>query len=125
MSFDNLFANLRSRKMLSTSVILFTLAMGVVIGTVITGAVGAAREQVAPGATPLSIPAPAQLSSAFVQVAKMVGPTVVNINVESTIKHPVTQRRSPQGRQQAPQSPEKKPITCSSRATPRAPSSAP
>src|ERR1035438_1524966 len=36
----------------------------------------------------------------------MVGPTVVNINVESTIKHPVTQRRSPQGRQQAPQSPQ-------------------
>jgi serine protease Do len=106
MSFENLFVNLRSRKLLSTSVILFTLAMGVVIGTVITGAVGAAREQVAPGATPLSIPAPAQLSSTFVQVAKTVGPSVVNINVESTIKHPAMQRRGQRGQQQQqPQSP--------------------
>jgi serine protease Do len=108
MSFDNLFANLRNRRLLSTSVILFTLAMGVVIGTLITGAVGAAREQVAPGATPLSIPAPAQLSSTFVQVAKAVGPSVVNINVESTIKHPAPQgrQRTPRGQQQQqPQTP--------------------
>jgi serine protease Do len=105
MSFENMFANLRSRKMLSTSVILFTLATGVVIGTVITGAVGAAREQIAPGATPLSIPAPAALSSDFVRVAKTVGPTVVNINVESTIKHPQMQRRAPRGQGQQPQTP--------------------
>ncbi len=104
MSVNNMFTNLRTRKLLSTSVILFTLAMGVVIGTVITSAVGAAHEQVAPGATPLSIPAPAQLSSAFVQVAKMVGPTVVNINVESTIKHPqVRQRVGPGQRGTQPQ----------------------
>jgi serine protease Do len=102
MSFDNLFTNLRSRKLLSTSVILFTLAMGVVIGTVITGAVGAARDQVAPGATPLTIPSAARLSSEFVQVAKMVGPTVVNINVESTIKHPQATQPRRRGQQQAP-----------------------
>ncbi len=91
-------SGLRQRKLLSTTIILFTLALGVVIGTLITGAVGAARDQgVAPGATPLAIPAPAQLSSAFVQVAKLVEPAVVNINTESTIKHPqVRRKRSPQ-----------------------------
>jgi serine protease Do len=63
--------------------------------------VRAARDQVAaPGATPLSIPAPAQLSSAFVQVAKMVEPAVVNINTESTLKnHP---RVQPKQRQRTP-----------------------
>jgi serine protease Do len=101
MSLDHLFANLRTRKMLSSAVILFTLALGVVIGTVITGAVGAARDQIAPGATPLSIPAPAALSSEFVKVAKMVEPSVVNINVESVVKaQPMVRRRrgaAPQG----------------------------
>jgi len=99
MSLEHFFTNLRHRKFLSGTVILFTLALGVVIGTVITGAVGAARDQVAPGATPLSIPAPAQLSSAFVQVAKMVEPAVVNINVESTVKHPAVKRGTPRGGQ--------------------------
>ena len=96
MSLDHLFTNLRTRKMLSSAVILFTLALGVVIGTVITGAVGAARDQIAPGATPLSIPAPAALSSEFVKVAKMVEPSVVNINVESVVKtQPMVRRRTP------------------------------
>ncbi len=93
MSLDNMFTNLRTRKMLTSAMIVFTLALGVVIGTVITGAVGAARDQIAPGATPLTIPAPAQLSNAFVQVAKMVEPSVVNINVESLVKAQAAPRR--------------------------------
>jgi serine protease Do len=105
MKMDALLSHLRGRKALSTTVILFTLALGVVIGTLITGGVRAAREQVAPGATPLSIPAPAQLSSAFVQVANAVEPAVVNINTEATVKQTRTpRRRTPQQapRQQDP-----------------------
>src|SRR5690242_17387523 len=96
MSLNNMYTNLRTRKLLSVSVMVFTLALGVVMGTLITGAVGAAREQVAPGATPLSIPSPAALSSAFVSVAKNVEPAVVNINVDTTVKRPSV-RRVPRG----------------------------
>jgi serine protease Do len=97
---NDMISTMRSRKLLSLTVILFTLATGVVLGTLITGGVRAARDQVAPGATPLAIPAPAQLSSAFVQVAKIVEPAVVNINTESTVKnHP---KVSPKQRQRTP-----------------------
>ncbi len=99
---NDLISNLRSRRLLSLTVLVFTLSVGVVLGTLITGGVRAARDQVAPGATPLSIPAPAQLSSAFVQVAKMVEPAVVNINTESTLKNhpkvaPNPRQRTPRG----------------------------
>ena len=40
-----------------------------------------------------------QLSNAFSQIAKQLGPSVVNINTESTIKSPQRQRR---GQQQSP-----------------------
>src|SRR6266404_1950127 len=101
MNLDHLLTNLRTRKLLSFTLVLFAMSSCILIGTLITGSVGAARDQIAPGATPLSIPSPAQLSSGFVQVAKMIEPSVVNINVESTIKaQPRAQlRRSvPKGR---------------------------
>ena len=44
-------------------------------------------------ATPLTVPAPQQLSNAFSQIAKQLGPSVVNINTESTIKTPRRRRR--------------------------------
>ncbi len=89
MNKADLVSGLRARKLLSLTLILFTLAVGVVIGTVITSGVRAREQAVAPGATPLSIPAPAApnaMSSAFVQVAKVVEPAVVNINTESIVK---------------------------------------
>ncbi len=95
MKFEPFIAWLRRQKILSLALVLFTLALGMVIGTVITRNVGARDQVVAPGATPLAIPAPAQLSSAFVQIAKSVSPSVVNINTQSTIKHPrAGQRRA-------------------------------
>ena len=68
-------------------VILFTLTVGILIGTVVTyGVRGQEKEKRSADATPLTIPAPRQLSNQFAQIAKTLEPAVVNINTESTIK---------------------------------------
>jgi hypothetical protein len=52
------FDRMRRQKLLSLSLLVFTLAIGIVIGTVANTGVWAARAQVAaPDATPLVIPA--------------------------------------------------------------------
>ncbi len=85
---------LREKKLLSTTLILLTLAIGILLGTLISGGVKAARQQVAaPDATPLSVPNPTQLSNAFVQIAKRVSPAVVNINTEAAVRTPTSGRR--------------------------------
>ena len=77
----SLFDKMRRQKLLSFSLILFTLSIGVVIGTLVSTGVKAAKDQaVAPGATPLVIPNPVQLSNAFSQLAKQLEPSVVNIS---------------------------------------------
>jgi len=77
----SLFDRLRTQKLLSFTLTIFTLSVGIVIGTLITGGVKAAKDdKVAPGATPLVIPNPVELSNAFTQIAKSVEPSVVNIS---------------------------------------------
>ena len=76
----NVLNTLRTRKLLSSTLILFTLSVGILIGTLINTGVKAAKDQVAPGATPLVIPNPVQLSNAFTQLAKQLEPSVVNIS---------------------------------------------
>ena len=71
---------IRTRKLLSSSLILFTLSIGILIGTLVNTGVKAAKDQAAPGATPLVIPNPVQLSNAFTQLAKQLEPSVVNIS---------------------------------------------
>jgi serine protease Do len=94
------FDKLRSQKLLSFTLILFTLSIGIVIGTVINSGVKAARDSaVAPGATPLTIPNPVELSNTFTQIAKMVEPSVVNI---STTYMPKAQPQSRNRRQLVP-----------------------
>src|SRR6185369_8128541 len=73
----------RAQKLLSFTLLVFTLAIGIVIGTLInvnTGAKAAADHPVAVGATPLVIPNPVELSNTFSQIAKQVEPSVVNIS---------------------------------------------
>ena len=92
---------MRRRKLLFFSLILATLAIGVVIGTVINRSVIADKPGIAPGATAIAIPSPAQLSSEFSKIAKQVEPAVVNINTETIIKAPSRDRRqSPFGNPQ-------------------------
>ncbi len=97
--------NFRSRKLLSFALVAFTLCVGIVIGTVITvnwGVRAAKGDQTAPGATPLTIPSPVELSTAFSQIAKQVEPSVVNI---STTYLPQAPARSRNRQQAAPANP--------------------
>ena len=58
------FDKLRTQKLLSFTLILFTLSVGIVIGTLINSGVKAAKDNpAAPGATPLVIPNPVELSN--------------------------------------------------------------
>src|SRR4051794_14670240 len=83
----------RNQKFLTSTVIVFTLALGVVIGTVAQTGVKAAKENsAAPDATPLVIPPRGEVQSTFASIAKKLEPSVVNISVEIGVK----QTQSPQ-----------------------------
>src|ERR1700761_3402158 len=91
----SIFHKLRSQKLLSFTLILFTLSIGIVIGTVINSGVKAAKDTtVAPGATPLTIPNPVELSNTFSQIAKSVEPSVVNISTTYMPKAPAQSRNN-------------------------------
>jgi serine protease Do len=85
-----IWARLKTRRWAYSLSIVATLALGILIGTVVSYGVKGKEGQKSSDATPLSVPAPQQLSNTFSQIAKQLGPSVVNINTESTIK---TQRR--------------------------------
>src|SRR5215472_3361565 len=94
----SVFDKLRTQKLLSFTLILFTLSIGIVIGTLINSSAKAAKDsQVAPGATPLTIPNPVELSNTFSQIAKAVEPSVVNV---STSYHPKAPTQTRNRRQQ-------------------------
>src|SRR5215470_12488141 len=90
-------AKLRTHRFGSILMISATLALGILIGTVISYSVKGQEKKAANSsdATPLQIPSPKQLSTAFSQIAKQLEPAVVNINTEATIKNPHRRRRSP------------------------------
>jgi len=79
---------LKANRWAYTFTILATLAVGILIGTVISYGVKGKEGQKSADATPLTIPAPQQLSNTFSQISKQLEPSVVNINTESTIKNP-------------------------------------
>jgi serine protease Do len=98
----SLFHKLRTQKLLSFTMVLFTLSLGIVIGTLVSSGVKAARsDNAAPNATPLVVPNPVQLSTTFSQIAKMAGPSVVNISTTYLPKQAKAQApTSPRRRQQ-------------------------
>ena len=99
----NLFDKARSQKLLSFTLILFTLSLGVVIGTLITtGAKAAKDNSAAPGATPLVIPSPVQMSNQFTVIAKQAEPSVVNISTDYLPKQRSTARNTPNRRRPSP-----------------------
>ena len=90
---------LQKQKLLSFSLLLFTLSIGILIGTLLTHGVSAQKGTGAPDATPLTIPDPVQLSTAFSQLAKKLEPSVVNITATSLPKQAAAasnRRRQPQ-----------------------------
>ena len=81
------------RTVLSGVLIVVTLGIGVLIGTVVSRGVRAVRSSPGvPDARLLPPPSAAELSSSFAQIATNLEPAVVNINTESTVA--VTRRRS-------------------------------
>jgi serine protease Do len=82
----------KTRRWVYSFSIAATLALGILIGTVVSFGVKGKEGQKSSDATPLTVPSPKQISNAFSQIAKQLGPCVVNINTESTIKSPHRRR---------------------------------
>jgi serine protease Do len=89
-------ARLKANRLPYTLTILATLAVGILLGTVVSYSVKG-QESKKSDATPLAVPDPRQLSNQFTQIAKQLEPSVVNINTESTIKNPHRRGGAPQG----------------------------
>jgi serine protease Do len=101
----NMLKRLRTEKLLSFTLIVLTLAVGVVIGTLINTNVRAAKansSQVAPDATPLVVPDPVELSTTFSRIAKQVEPSVVNVST-TYLPKPSQNRNMPRRRFQQQQ----------------------
>src|SRR5579863_8225408 len=100
----NLFDKFRQQKLMSFTLMLFTLSVGILIGTLVNTQVHAAKGQsVAPDATPLPVPKAVDSSNEFTKLAKRLEPSVVNITVEVAAKpEPDTTQAAPRGRRQRP-----------------------
>lgn len=89
-----LFANIRQQKLLSSTLMVFSTALVVLVGTLISTTATAAKGQaVAPDATPLVIPSAAALPNEFTKIAKMMEPSVVNITTDYVPKATPQARR--------------------------------
>ncbi len=94
--------NFRMRRLALTFAILATLSAGILIGSVLAHGVNGKEARVdSSDARPLQVPNPVNLSTTFTQIAKEVGPAVVNINTISIPK--AGRRRFRGGETQAPE----------------------
>src|SRR5580700_2323868 len=86
---------MRQQKLLSTTLMLFTLSIGIVIGTLVNTGVNAAKAQnIAPDATPLVVPQAVETGNEFSKLAKKISPSVVNITADYTPKTQITRRHA-------------------------------
>src|SRR5438094_2549987 len=76
------------KRLLYLTLIIATLTIGVVIGTIVSGGVKAGEQK----AQALVIPDPVSLSNAFSQIAANVAPAVVNINTEAAPENTTVRR---------------------------------
>jgi serine protease Do len=89
-----LFDKLRQQKFLSITLMVFTLSVGIVIGTLVNTQVSAQKGQsIAPDATPLVVPKITQIGNEFSALAKKLEPSVVHITVEVSAKPTTTSGR--------------------------------
>jgi serine protease Do len=101
-----LWARFRANRLAYSLTILITLSLGILIGTIVSfGVKGQEKKTASSDATPLSVPAPQQLSNQFSQISKQLEPSVVNINTESTIKNPHRRGGMPGGGGEGDQNP--------------------
>ena len=86
----------RFTRLAPTFVVLTTLSAGILIGSVTAHGVKGKEGQVnSSDATPLKIPNPTQMGTQFSQIAKEVGPAVVNISTETLPKQVRHRRGNP------------------------------
>jgi serine protease Do len=98
-----LWEKLRNGRLTTTFIVLSALSVGILAGSVLTSNVSGKESQRvdSSGAHPLIIPNPVTLSNGFSQIAKQIGPAVVNINTESLPKQSANpHRRLQRGPQQ-------------------------
>src|SRR5215470_11231724 len=76
------------KRLLYLTLIVATLTIGVVIGTIVSGGVKAGEQK----AQAIVIPDPVSLSNAFTQIAANLAPAVVNISTEAAAETPVRAR---------------------------------
>src|SRR5260370_20551059 len=84
----------RNRTFVVGVLVALTLSIGILIGTIISGGVGATHSFFANGATPLELPTPVTLSNAFGAIVERDEPAVVNISTTQVID----KKGQPQGR---------------------------
>ncbi len=84
------------KRLLYLTLIVATLTIGVVIGTIVSGGVKAGEQK----GQALVIPDPVSLSNAFSQIAANLGPAVVNISTDVTPEAPVRSRSDRNNRNQ-------------------------
>jgi serine protease Do len=85
----------RRRKILAAVFVAFTLSVGVLIGSVVSGKVSAMKTFVATGAAPLAVPDPIPSSNSFSGIVNRVEPAVVNIATTQVLeRHSSKKKRS-------------------------------
>jgi serine protease Do len=84
---NNFIQKIKARRLVPTFVVLATLIVGILIGTVVSKGVKGKTNDFS-DATPLMLQSatPQQLSNSFATIAKRIEPSVVNINTESNPK---------------------------------------
>ena len=97
-----LYHKMREQKLLSMTLLLITLSVGILIGTLVNTGVKAARDQQgAPDATPLVIPNAQEVGNEFTKLAKKLDASVVNITADYMPKQSQT-RLNRRGQPQDP-----------------------
>jgi len=94
IEFHELVSWMRRRKIFASLLVVVTLGIGIIIGTLISGRAQATREQTSSsGAALLVVPDPVTLSNSFSGISKRIGPAVVNISTTQIIEKPKTGKK--------------------------------
>jgi len=91
----------RRRKVFASLLVVVTLGIGIIIGTLVSGRAQAIHAQAPNGAALLAIPDPVTLSNGFSGVSKRLEPAVVNISTTQVIEQP-KDRKNPHHSQADP-----------------------
>lgn len=92
----------RRQKLLVSALLVLTLGIGILIGTLVSGRVSAMKGFAGTNATLLAVPDPVQLSNSFVGVVNKVEPAIVNISTTQVMDRRRLRRNRPPSDDQDP-----------------------